>query len=118
MGDAHRCGRPDQDPDRVARPASKDACRNVTMGKKTEISWVTSTWSPWWGCVKVSPGCHFCYADTLSKRWGFDIWGPPATTSRRMFSDKHWHQPEVWNRQAMKEQERRSVFPSMCDPFE
>lgn len=45
------------------------------MGEKTNISWADSTINFWWGCTKVSPGCANCYADTLSKRWGKDVWG-------------------------------------------
>lgn len=27
------------------------------------------TWNPVRGCVKVSPGCKFCYAETFAERW-------------------------------------------------
>lgn len=43
--------------------------------ENTEISWCDATVNFWWGCTKVSPGCANCYADTLSKRWGKDVWG-------------------------------------------
>jgi len=66
----------------------------------------------------VSPGCTYCYADGLSKRWGYAIWGPPEHTSRRLFGERHWGQPIAWDAQAEKAGERRTVFPSMCDPFE
>lgn len=35
------------------------------MGDITNISWCDSTWNPWHGCTKVSPGCSACYAETL-----------------------------------------------------
>ena len=35
------------------------------MGERTGISWTDSTWNPWIGCRKVSPGCKNCYAE----RW-------------------------------------------------
>ena len=38
------------------------------MAKKTSIEWTEMTWNPVTGCVKVSPGCKHCYAETLSKR--------------------------------------------------
>lgn len=86
------------------------------MGITTGIEWCHHTWSPWWGCTKVSSGCKNCYADSWSNRWGFKIWGQNA--DRRFFGDKHWNEPIHWNRQAAELGERRRVFPSMCDPFE
>ena len=36
------------------------------MGEVTGIGWTDHTWSPWWGCTKVSVGdkgaCVGCYA--------------------------------------------------------
>jgi protein gp37 len=34
----------------------------------SKIEWTEKTWNPVTGCVKVSPGCKHCYAETLSKR--------------------------------------------------
>lgn len=45
------------------------------MSANTKIQWCDATINFWWGCTKVSPGCANCYADTLSHRWGKDIWG-------------------------------------------
>lgn len=84
------------------------------MGKNSNIEWTKHTFNPWWGCTKVSPGCDHCYADTLSSRWGYKIWGPDA--ERRFFGDKHWSEPEKWNREAEAAGERARVFcGSMCD---
>jgi protein gp37 len=87
------------------------------MGKITGISWTDHTFNPWWGCVRVSPGCQNCYAERDSKRWGLDIWGPLAP--RRFFGDRHWNEPLAWSRAAEREGVRRRVFcGSMCDVFE
>lgn len=84
------------------------------MGEKTGIAWTDATFNPWWGCAVVSPGCEHCYAETWSTRMGHDLWGPKG--ARRMFGDKHWAEPERWNRAAAKAGERRRVFcGSMCD---
>lgn len=89
------------------------------MGKETGISWCHHTFNPWHGCVKVSPGCEHCYAETLSKRWGKDIWGPAKTTSRQLMSDAYWKQPLAWDRDAAEHGVRRLVFcASMADVFE
>lgn len=44
----------------------------------TKISWTDATWNPVHGCSKVSAGCDNCYAETLSRRYGFTI--KPWTT--------------------------------------
>lgn len=93
----------------------------------TSISWTAwrdarGNWNPgytfnaWWGCLKVSPGCFNCYAEGQAKRYGHHIWGPAGTTERRLFGDKHWQQPFVWNRQAEAAGARINVFcASMSD---
>lgn len=87
------------------------------MGANTGIEWCDATFNPWWGCTKVSDGCKFCYADTLSKRYGHDIWGPKA--ERRFFGEKHWAEPLKWNRDAERDGRRKRVFcASMADVFE
>jgi protein gp37 len=40
------------------------------MGKGTSIEWADSTWNPWYGCVKVSPGCQHCYMYQWAERAG------------------------------------------------
>jgi protein gp37 len=87
------------------------------MGAKTGIAWCDATFNPWWGCTKVSPGCANCYAEALSKRYGHDVWGP--TAGRRVFDDRHWLEPEQWNRAAANAGVQRRVFcGSMCDFLE
>ncbi len=87
------------------------------MGKQTGISWTDHTFNPWWGCVKVSPACDSCYAETWAKRTGHDVWGKDAP--RRFFGDRHWQEPLLWNRNAEAEGKRRKVFcASMADVFE
>lgn len=87
------------------------------MGTDSKIEWCKHTFNPVWGCMKVSPGCKNCYAETLSKRFGKNIWGP--NSGRRTFGKKHWNDPERWNRAAFKAGTRARVFcGSMCDIFE
>ena len=89
------------------------------MGENSKIEWTHHTFNYVWGCVKVSPGCEHCYAETFAKRTGHIIWGPAATTQRRTFGDKHWQEPLKWNEDAVKAGERRRVFcASMADVFE
>ncbi len=92
------------------------------MGVATEISWTDSTFNPWHGCQRVSPGCENCYAETFARRIGYGgskpaLWGPAA--ERRLFGDKHWNEPVKWNLAAAKAGRRHRVFcASMADVFE
>ena len=89
------------------------------MSANSSIEWTHHTFNPWWGCMKVSPGCEHCYAETLSARYGHRVWGPRKTTSRRLFGPGHWADPIKWNAAAERESERRRVFcASMADVFE
>ncbi len=87
------------------------------MGAETEIAWTDKTFNPWWGCVRVSPGCEHCYAETWDKRYGGKNWG--AQAPRRFFGDKHWNEPRKWNKAALTGGGRARVFcASMADVFE
>lgn len=87
------------------------------MGENTNISWCDHTFNLVIGCVKVSPGCENCYAETLAHdRMGLDVWGPAKTTGRHHLRPAYWRQPLRWNRQAEEAGQRRRVFcGSMCD---
>lgn len=39
---------------------------------QSKISWTGSTWNPWHGCKKVSPGCKYCYMYRDKDRYGQD----------------------------------------------
>lgn len=87
------------------------------MGHQSAIEWTDHTFNPWWGCSKVSAGCDYCYAETLSMRYGHTIWGPH--TERRIFGDRHWQEPIKWNRAAKQAGIPARVFcASMADVFE
>lgn len=85
--------------------------------ENSNIEWTDHTFNPWTGCLKVSPGCHHCYAETLSNRWGRDVWGPGP--KRQRTSAANWKKPLQWNKQASSEGKRFKVFcASMADVFE
>jgi protein gp37 len=86
------------------------------MGKNSKIAWKDHTFNPWWGCTRVSAGCDSCYAEGVSKRFGFDVWGDKP---RRFFGDNYWRGPLKWNAEAAAAGVRQRVFcGSMCDVFE
>ncbi len=93
------------------------ATKGATVGQNSAIEWTDHTFNPWWGCSKVSPGCQYCYAETLSNRYGHAIWGVHKT--RRTFGEKHWQEPLKWHRRAQECGRRMRVFcASMADVFE
>ena len=87
------------------------------MAKLSAIEWTHHTFNPWWGCVKVSPACTHCYAESLARRFDGGLWGRSA--SRRFFGEKYWREPIRWNAEARSTGVRRRVFcASMADVFE
>lgn len=38
------------------------------MSSKSHIEWTEFTWNPATGCTKISPGCKYCYAETMAER--------------------------------------------------
>jgi protein gp37 len=89
------------------------------MAENSLIAWTTHTWNPWVGCVRVSPGCQHCYAETLVKnRMGKpQLWGPKQTATRQVKKD--WSEPRRWAKKATQAGERHRVFcGSLMDFFE
>jgi protein gp37 len=87
------------------------------MGAESKIEWTDHTFNAWWGCVRVSPGCENCYAESFAKRTGHKVWGVEAP--RRFFGEKHWKEPLAWDAAARKAGARHRVFcGSMMDVFE
>ena len=79
------------------------------MSERTAIEWTDTTWNPWTGCAKVSPGCDHCYAETAAERWrgqkafpeGFDL----TVRRHKLYDPLHWQRA------------RRIFTHSMSDPF-
>lgn len=86
------------------------------MAKNSGINWTDHTANFWWGCMKVSDGCKNCYASTLSKRYGKDIWGPAETTNRE-YKKAVWKDILKWDAEAKADGVRRRVFVSSMSDF-
>lgn len=83
------------------------------MGEITKISWCDSTFNPWIGCTKVSPGCANCYAEHYGQQFGVE-WGEGKP--RRRTSESIWRRPLAWNKRAAGRLFRDMVFcGSLCD---
>lgn len=91
-----------------------------TWRRLPDGTWIKGyTFNPWWGCMRVSEECRYCYAEGIAHHYGHQVWGPAANTPRRFFGPTHWQEPLRWNRQAQQEGHRRSVFcASMADIYE
>lgn len=87
------------------------------MAENSHIEWTHHTFNPWWGCVRVSPACKHCYAESMAKRYGHEVWG--VGSNRRFLSDNNWALPLKWNAAAKAAGSRARVFcASMADVFE
>jgi protein gp37 len=64
------------------------------MAERSGIEWCTSTWNPWRGCSKVSPGCAHCYMFREQIRYGRDP--EVVVRSKTTFADPlKWTVPRV-----------------------
>jgi protein gp37 len=71
------------------------------MSAITKIEWTDATWNPVRGCVKISPGCKHCYAETFAERFrnvqghpyqqGFD----PRIVAGKLLEPLQWPTPRT-----------------------
>ncbi len=71
------------------------------MSLNSHIEWTDATWNPVRGCVKISPGCKHCYAETFAERFrgvkghpyeqGFDLRLVPA----KLTEPFGWRSPKL-----------------------
>ena len=64
------------------------------MGKDTAIQWCDSSWNPWYGCHKVSPGCAYCYMDRWAKRRGSDFDTVTRAKDATFYAPLKWKEPK------------------------
>ncbi|MGH7869639.1 MAG: DUF5131 family protein [Candidatus Dormibacteraceae bacterium] len=71
------------------------------MSDKSPIEWTDATWNPVRGCVKISPGCKHCYAETRAERFrgvegsayeqGFDL----RLVPHKLIEPLTWRRPRM-----------------------
>lgn len=72
------------------------------MAGKSHIEWTEMTWNPVTGCTKISPGCKFCYAETLAKRLqamganGYENGFKISLLPERLEQPKQRKKPTIW----------------------
>lgn len=92
------------------------------MSEETKIEWTDSTFNPWIGCGKVSPGCDNCYAEVSTPaRTMKVIWA--ITGDRTRTSVQNWNLPKRWEAKHeeffAKHGRRQRVFcASLADVFD
>ena len=87
------------------------------MGERSKISWTDASFSPWFGCTRVSAACDHCYAEDWSRRYRKAEWGPHADRQRSAATS--WLRPLAWDRKAAKAGRRTVVFVSeVSDVFD
>src|SRR5215831_15199201 len=99
----------------VIGPRSRKCWRG--MAETTDIEWADSTFNPWFGCTKISPGCDKCYAEkkTHGKGWG--------NQPRIRTTPGYWRQPLLWNADAPRfervhRHRRRNFCSHLSDVFD
>lgn len=71
------------------------------MSSTSKIEWTEATWNPVRGCLKISPGCKHCYAETFAERFrgvsghpyeqGFD----PRLVPDKLDEPLKWQKPKM-----------------------
>src|SRR5579862_3129900 len=71
------------------------------MSLNSHIEWTDATWNPVRGCIKVSPGCKHCYAETFAERFrgvkghpyeqGFDL----RLVPKKLVEPFTWRSPKL-----------------------
>ena len=69
----------------------------------TLISWTNETWNPVSGCHKVSEGCRYCYAETLSLRFGWSKkpWTAANAADNVILHPERLRKPMTWKNPSM-----------------
>jgi protein gp37 len=73
------------------------------MAFTSGIQWTEATWNPWHGCIKVSPGCKYCYMYRGKEQYKQD----PTIVQR---SKTRFNDPLKWK-------EPRLIFPCSWSDF-
>lgn len=82
------------------------------MSKTTNIEWADSTFNPWRGCSKVSPGCAHCYITSATP---LRVAGYKHGQPRIRAGAATWRLPHKWNVDASNREVRPRIFPSLMD---
>jgi protein gp37 len=71
------------------------------MSSHTRIEWTDHTWNPVRGCIKISPGCAHCYAETFAERFRGVAGHPYERGFDPRFVPEKLAEPFLWPRPGM-----------------
>ena len=63
------------------------------MGATSAIEWTDATYNPWYGCLKVSPGCKQCYMYRDQERFGRDPRAVTRAKDTTFYAPLKWKEP-------------------------
>src|SRR5688500_11234245 len=82
----------------------------------TSIEWTDFSLSPWWGCTEGSNGCRHCDMMARLQRWKDGLGCGPGVPRLPMVNFAR--NATRLDRKAVRGGSVKTVFPSMCDPFD
>ncbi len=71
------------------------------MSEYSKIEWTEATWNPVRGCVKISPGCKHCYAETFAERFRgvpghpYEQGFTPRLVPAKLLEPINWPEPKT-----------------------
>jgi protein gp37 len=71
------------------------------MSDRSKIEWTEATWNPVRGCIKVSPGCKHCYAETFAERFRgvpghpYELGFTPRLAPHKLLDPLLWRSPRM-----------------------
>lgn len=83
--------------DVVLRPEEEEGY----LSEHSKIEWTEATWNPVRGCLKVSPGCKHCYAETFAERFRgvpghpYELGFTPRLVPHKLLEPLQWPAPKA-----------------------
>lgn len=68
--------------------------KTTSKVEQSKIQWTGPTYNPWYGCIKVSEGCKFCYMYRDMAKYGKD----PKTVTKsktKFYEPLKWKEPQL-----------------------
>jgi protein gp37 len=71
------------------------------MSEHSKIEWTEATWNPVRGCLKISPGCKHCYAETFAERFRgvpghpYEYGFTPRLVPDKLLEPLEWPSPKM-----------------------
>ncbi len=73
----------------------------IQLSEHSKIEWTEATWNPVRGCLKISPGCKHCYAETFAERFRgvpghpYEEGFTPRLVPAKLLEPIQWSEPKT-----------------------